>query len=278
MKKIIVLTFCVLLFASTQAQNVNKAIYTDIEKTEEFPAGNVYIPTQIASSSIAVYALLAGDSTKKQTVIFCHGMPGFEKNLDLAQVIRRSGRNAVYFNYRGSWGSEGEYLYANSLEDVNALIDHLSKPEISERYRIDTTSFVLFGHSYGGGIALLSGANNEQVDKIIAMSPMNLGYWLKNASAEDKQAVLEGVNRNFMLNVSPNLVQDIEGNVENYDVINYQIELSKKSVLVLDENDRNREWVEKIPGVDYLIWDTDHSFTHKRIELANTILIWLENN
>ncbi|MDO8912512.1 MAG: hypothetical protein Q8N10_08825 [Phenylobacterium sp.] len=32
---------------------------------------------------------------------------GNEKNLDLAQAVRRAGWNAVTFNYRGSWGSPG---------------------------------------------------------------------------------------------------------------------------------------------------------------------------
>ncbi|MFD3266336.1 hypothetical protein [Phenylobacterium ferrooxidans] len=32
---------------------------------------------------------------------------GNEKNLDLAQAVRRAGWNAAAFNYRGSWGSPG---------------------------------------------------------------------------------------------------------------------------------------------------------------------------
>jgi predicted alpha/beta-fold hydrolase len=37
------------------------------------------------------------------TIVICHGLPGNEKNLDLAQAVRRAGWNAVTFNYRGSW-------------------------------------------------------------------------------------------------------------------------------------------------------------------------------
>ena len=39
------------------------------------------------------------------TLVICHGLPGNEKFLDLAQAVRRAGWNAVTFNYRGSWGS-----------------------------------------------------------------------------------------------------------------------------------------------------------------------------
>ena len=44
---------------------------------------------------------------RRPTVVLLHGLPGNEKNLDLAQAIRRAGWNVVTFNYRGSWGSPG---------------------------------------------------------------------------------------------------------------------------------------------------------------------------
>jgi predicted alpha/beta-fold hydrolase len=50
------------------------------------------------------------------TIIICHGLPGNEKNLDLAQALRRAGWNAVTFNYRGSWGSPGNFRFAQNLE------------------------------------------------------------------------------------------------------------------------------------------------------------------
>jgi esterase/lipase len=35
------------------------------------------------------------------TVLFLHGFPGNEKNIDLAQAVRRAGFNALVFYYRG---------------------------------------------------------------------------------------------------------------------------------------------------------------------------------
>jgi hypothetical protein len=42
--------------------------------------------------------------------LICHGLPGNEKHLDLAQAVRRAGWLAVTFNYRGSWGSQGVFV------------------------------------------------------------------------------------------------------------------------------------------------------------------------
>ena len=44
------------------------------------------------------------------TVVLLHGFPGNEKNLDLAQALRRAGFNVLFFHYRGAWGAEGDYL------------------------------------------------------------------------------------------------------------------------------------------------------------------------
>ena len=65
-------------------------------------------------------AYLAGGAGPHPTVILLHGLPGNEKNLDLAQAIRRDGWNAVTFNYRGSWGSPGVFRFGQNLEDADA--------------------------------------------------------------------------------------------------------------------------------------------------------------
>jgi len=111
----------------------------------------------IEKDSIAAFGMFAAVEEKKETVLLLHGLPGNERNLDLAQALRRDGRNVIYFNYRGSWGSQGEFLYSNCLEDVKALMDFFDVSENSKRYRIKPNSYILFGHSTSGGLALLSG-------------------------------------------------------------------------------------------------------------------------
>ena len=59
--------------------------------------------------------MLAAGKDKKETVLLLHGLPGNERNLDLAQELRRNGRNVIYFNYRGAWGSQGEFMFSNCL-------------------------------------------------------------------------------------------------------------------------------------------------------------------
>jgi acetyl esterase/lipase len=83
------------------------------------------------------------------TLVICHGLPGNEKNLDLAQAARRAGWNAVAFNYRGSWGSPGVYRFAQNLEDADAVLAYLRDPANSARLGIDTKRIAIAGHSMG---------------------------------------------------------------------------------------------------------------------------------
>lgn len=52
------------------------------------------------------------------TVVLLHGYPGNEKNLDLAQSMRRAGYNVLFFHYRGAWGSGGDFSFTHVTEDV----------------------------------------------------------------------------------------------------------------------------------------------------------------
>ena len=90
------------------------------------------------------------------TVVLLHGLPGNEKNLDLAQVMRRAGFNVLFFHYRGAWGSEGDYLISRQPEDVAAAIGFLRENAV--RYRIDVNAISLLGHSLGGYAALAAGS------------------------------------------------------------------------------------------------------------------------
>ena len=79
----------------------------------------------------------ANGSGPHPTVILLHGFPGNEKNLDLAQALRRSGLNVLFFHYRGAWGSEGVYSFTHVIEDVASAIQMLRKgsPRTATRHR-----------------------------------------------------------------------------------------------------------------------------------------------
>ena len=265
MKKIMSFILILLLFnLCLNAQNSNN----------DYPASSEEITITIGKDSIAAFGMFASGKEKKETVILLHGLPGNERSLDLAQELRRNGKNVIYFNYRGSWGSQGEFLYSNCIEDVKEVMDFFDKPENSTKYRIKSKSYILFGHSMGGGIALLVGAKDSRISKICAFSPNPVG----NAPKELLDWVYNYTKTLFMLEINPNeFYNEIIENNALYDPLKYKNELSKKDILILDENNRNAEWINKIENIEYVLMKTDHSFSDKRLELIDKIKEWINN-
>ena len=131
------------------AQSVSPAIFTD-PPPEGAPGKDdvVHIPTHGLLINGIVYQSSGVGS--HPTIVICHGLPGNEKNLDLAQAARRAGWNAVTFNYRGSWGSPGSFRFAQNPQDAAAVLQYLRTPSNAAALGVDTSRIVLAGHSMGG--------------------------------------------------------------------------------------------------------------------------------
>lgn len=108
-------------------------------------------------------------------VVLLHGFPGNERNLDLAQALRRAGYHVLYFNYRGSWGSGGNFSFGSARQDVANVIKFARDKTNSDKYGIDTQRIILIGHSMGGWLALAGSADDAQVQCTVALAPWNIG-------------------------------------------------------------------------------------------------------
>src|ERR1700721_3373775 len=78
-------------------------------------------------------------------VVLLHGFPGNERNLDLAQDIRSAGWDVLYFDYRGSWGSPGDFSFTHAIEDTAAATAYLRQPAVATLLRLDSSRIVLIG-------------------------------------------------------------------------------------------------------------------------------------
>jgi pimeloyl-ACP methyl ester carboxylesterase len=103
--------------ASVQSVAQNPAITADPASDRAYPAAmqSFQLPSHGALLNAFVY--VAAGAEMHPTVILIHGFPGNERNLDLAQTIRRAGWNVLYFDYRGSWSSSGNFSFTHSIED-----------------------------------------------------------------------------------------------------------------------------------------------------------------
>ena len=265
--KIYLATILLFLGLNTYSQSDNKAYNKDLV-------------ISINGDSISGYALIAKGNELKETIILLHGLPGNEKNLDLAETIRQNGKNVIYFNYRGSWGSQGKLLYSNCLQDISKVIDYLSNDIVSKKLRIKKSSFSLIGHSLGGGIAILHGIQDDRVKKIVALSSFNAGEELKkNNSIDELEDFQKYLNEQFMLNIdSKKFLTEILNHKQEWNLTSINIVKLDKPFIFIDENNRNEHWIKSIKNNQYLLIDSDHSFSDKRNELSAEIIDWLNKN
>jgi uncharacterized protein len=147
-------------YVETQADAVRFAS-EDPPRDEAHPARNrqLVIPSGPVDPALgrpaemnALFFLAAG-SGPHPTMLLLHGLPGNERNLDLAQAVRRAGWNVLTFTYRGAWGSEGRFSIANAVEDSQAALGFLRLQPNVRAYGIDTSRIVVAGHSMGGYMA-----------------------------------------------------------------------------------------------------------------------------
>ena len=224
----------------------------------------------------------ANGAQKHPTLLLLHGFPGNERNLDLAQAVRAHGWNVIYFNYRGSWGSQGQFSFKNCVKDVVNLVGFCKKYQDS--LQIDTSNIVLFGHSMGGWVCLKALQELPSVKKGFALSTWNIYGEFKNIKSEQQiiKKVKEEGGEIFVLNTPTKAIYESVVNEPNYFNLAQEANaLYDKQIIMLDEHPNNKEMADAIKSsnklyFDYEVWHTDHPFTNKRISLINKVLEFLD--
>ncbi len=118
-------------------------------------------------------------SSPKPLLIFAHGFPGHEKNFTLAQDLRDHGFHVLIFFFSGCWGSEGQFSFKNSIEDLDAVLDYiLTHPQgaVAEgkSWTLDPDNLYILGHSSGCTPAAKA-ALRQDVRGCIFLMPVDLG-------------------------------------------------------------------------------------------------------
>lgn len=277
--------FSILLLVSTNAFTQSESIVlSNLKWDTTSPASltELFIPS--GNSQIAGLIYSANGLQKHPTLLLLHGYPGNERNLDIAQVVRSHGWNVIYFDYRGSWGSQGKFSFKNCVEDVVNVVAFCNKYQDS--LKIDTSNIVLFGHSMGGWVCLKALQELPAVKKGFALSTWDIAKDFKNVSNEKEMLRIATdpniAGKYFVLNTSlKDLYTPVIQNQTYFNLLNEGKSLADKQIIMIDEHEKNQQLADKIKEsnqsyFDYSVWQTDHSFTNKRVSLINKVLAFLE--
>jgi uncharacterized protein len=234
---------------------------------------------------------LANGKGPHTTVILLHGFPGNERNLDLAQALRRAGMNVLFFSYRGAWGSGGTFSFTHALEDVASAIHWVHADSSVHAFGIDTRRIILAGHSMGGWLALMGAVADSSIACTVALDLWNVGADGRRMRTDRQLDSTMIAESNWLtapggpLRVDPgqSLAAEMKTNADLWDPERSSRRLSSRSILILSTtaNESHAPLVAALHAaqarrVTALQWPTDHSFSDRRVRLARTILGWLK--
>ena len=150
--------------------------------------------------SILIDATFIADKKPKQVVVFCHGFKGFKDWGPFDKIAAHFAvQDIVFVKFNFSFNGTtiknpknfsdlkafGNNNFCKELDDLSLVLDWVENcHELKEE--IDTSKISLFGHSRGGGIAMLKSNEDSRVKKVISWaSPSN---FLKRLPEKEKLA------------------------------------------------------------------------------------------
>jgi uncharacterized protein len=245
----------------------------------------------------------AGKVVSPHTLILLHGFPGNSNSpYGLAERLTRNGINVLVFNYEGSFNSEGIFSWENCMSDIGAALSFLKQEKNIKQFSVDTSKIIVCGCSLGAALALSAAVHNAEIKKLIAVAGGNdLSIYLQKMNRDpafrtalEKRIASSGKPNGPIKGDSAlihNYFSQIIPNYEYFDLIKNAEKLRNKEILFitgwLDTTVPMEEFI--IPAYRHLknmnpefvsikAFETDHYFTDKRDELANSIAEWINCN
>jgi uncharacterized protein len=266
------------------AQSVPAALFTD-------PPHDAVHPARLAALRIPSHGMLINGiiyqpsgAGPHPTLVICHGLPGNEKNLDLAQAARRAGWNAVTFNYRGSWGSPGDFRFSQNLEDAKAVLAYLRDTENAKRFGIDIAHIVMAGHSMGGWVVVYTASHDQHLAGAILISAADVGKQ-GDLPHDHLVALLDDCTWPLAGVTAEGLADQMHALGGKFRFENMAAGLLEVPLLAVTADDGfaadtdeliNAIHIQGGQHATAIHFATDHNYSDHRIALESTILKWLE--
>ena len=274
--------------AEPRVPPIPKAVIADPPRDAAHPADMAAFTVSTGGVGVNALMYLASGDQPHPTMLFLHGFPGNETNIDLMQAVRRAGWNVLKINYRGSWGSPGKFSFANARVDGEAATAFLFDPANVAKYHIDTTRIVVAGHSMGGFMAADAASAEPRVAGTVLIDAWDIG---KNAAQITSPATHKAAADKMRPDTLPLagtsaelLVKEIEENAAKLNLEALSARIASRPVLMIGAEHARAPTMRKLAAavraaqataLTETYMDTDHSFSDARIALEGEVIRWL---
>ncbi len=267
------------------------AVISDPPQDKAHPANEIAFALPTHGVKINALLFTAAGSGPHPTVALFNGVPGNERNLDLARAIQRAGWNVLTLNYRGSWGSPGRYSFTHCREDGEAALARLRDPSSVQRFGIDANRIVLVGHSMGGFVAgWLAGHDSRVAGAVLISAGRSFGNLPSGISRAEVVKRMEAnladdEGMHTVDTTAEALADELIRNNATWNLAQFAPTLAKHPLLVATsddggapDNERVAAAVKAVSGANVTLvhFATDHSYNDQRVALASTVVRWLE--
>lgn len=230
----------------------------------------------------------AGGAGLHPTVLLSHGFPGIEKNLDLAQALRRLGFHVVTYHYSGCWNSAGAYRFSHNLEDSRAVLAF-----VRERTDLgfDPQRLYAVGHSVGGFVTAHLFAAHPVLRAAVILAPCDLGEAMAQPADAESKRLLRGILEDgapwLWGATAAELWQEVAERQAEFRLSGLAQGLAERPLLCIgaawDEccppECHCLPWVRAVAAaggeIAYEEMQTDHSFSDLRLTLAERVAAFL---
>ncbi len=230
-------------------------------------------------------------------LILLHGYPGGEGDLfGLGKKLSSVGINVLVFNFQGTWSSEGEFSFENSMDDVGAAIKFLKVERNIEKYNIDTSEIVVAGYSFGGAMVLTAALYNPEVKRIISIAGGDESVFGRKRLTDEnynnwfEQFLIESEYPDGPVKCdTKSYTKFWLSNLDKYDQVKHAESLKNRDILFLGGwKDKDVVLEEQIlplyrklqelnnENLQIHVFETDHGFSNVREELVGTIEKWIK--
>jgi pimeloyl-ACP methyl ester carboxylesterase len=216
-------------------------------------------------------------------VVLCHGFPGDEKNMDLAEELAFNGIVVLVFYYRGAWGSEGTYSLRWLAPCARDATDFLE----SNPY-VNSERMGMIGHSMGA-VPLASRLKDDPRIKIgVYMAPAadlgalasderiktSMAFFLGLAgmklSGFDESAAMSDLRWIKKKGSPVDIIREVHKPVKFIVGSNDTVTPPESCRMLFDSANEPKEWA--------LIEGADHVFSEHRYPLMEAMLGWFNEN
>ena len=214
-------------------------------------------------------------------VAICHGYPGDNKNMDLAEELALNGIVTLIFYYRGAWGSEGNYSLKGLESSARDAVDFLISSPI-----VDTDRVGIIGYSMGAIPLTAKLASDPRLKAGVFLAPVaDLSLYATGERLEAATAIFVRMGQGKLRGLSAeDMKTEFPWLLENQNPVDLIKKVGAPLLFVVGSEDQEaipelcralfeaanepKEWT--------LIEGANHDFSEHRIPLIDVITGWLK--